>query len=238
MLRYNLDEVTSTNDVAKEYVLQAKEMVVVVAKKQTKGRGRIGRVWEGNESESIFCSVALHENAIEQDMNYQAMGCLAVLQAINENGNKAILKYPNDVYGLTDGVYKKVSGVLVEQDFIGIKKTVVVMGIGINVLQSEFKGELYAKATSLRMMGIDTTVSTFVEKLVDNILWKTLLPPCQIQKEWVDALGLENKAIRIKNSEHTWSMKRIERDGRLLVENNHREERWIDNGDSILYELG
>ena len=54
---YIFDEVSSTNDVIKQYCSKSGKYIVVYAKKQTAGRGRRGRNWESPRG-NLFFSMA------------------------------------------------------------------------------------------------------------------------------------------------------------------------------------
>jgi len=52
--------VESTNDLARKYILEGnKEPAAFVAEHQTRGKGRLGRVWEDEPGKSLLVSFAL-----------------------------------------------------------------------------------------------------------------------------------------------------------------------------------
>ncbi len=149
---HRLEVVTSTNDEAKRLLAEgAIEGTVVVAREQTAGRGRRGRIWHsapGNLYLSVVLRPAIPPAAAPPLA--PAIG-LAVALAIEEVAPvTAELKWPNDVF--VGG--RKVAGVLVEsvvQAGIapeGGRLAGVVVGIGINV-GAEVPPELAETATTL-----------------------------------------------------------------------------------------
>lgn len=110
-----LDKVTSTNDVAKTLPCQS----VIVAREQTKGRGRCSRVWV-SEPDNLFFSIVLKNYGMKAPLLSFVLG-VSVVESLK--GVDAKLKWPNDV--LIDG--KKVSGILLENE--GDK---IIAGIGVN----------------------------------------------------------------------------------------------------------
>src|SRR5665647_1782709 len=92
-----LDEVTSTNDVAKRHAKNAEaEGLVVVAKRQTEGRGRQGRKWVSPEG-GLYLSVLLRPNLDPMELtNLTVYSAIPVARAIEKvTGLKASLKWPN-----------------------------------------------------------------------------------------------------------------------------------------------
>jgi BirA family transcriptional regulator, biotin operon repressor / biotin---[acetyl-CoA-carboxylase] ligase len=129
----------------------APEGSVFLAEEQTAGRGRSSHTWESARSAGIYCSVVLRPPLPPADVLVMSLAAgLAVRSAIEQvtPGVPADLKWPNDV--LIGG--RKVCGILTEMNAEATRVRYVVAGIGINVNQSKFSGELEAEATSLRMI--------------------------------------------------------------------------------------
>jgi len=105
------------------------EGAVAVAEHQTAGRGRLGRSWEEPAGTSVLCSVLLRPPAGPNAAQISLVGALAAAGAVDEAAEQETqVKWPNDV--LLE--QRKVAGVLAE-----MRGDVVVVGIGINVNQSE-----------------------------------------------------------------------------------------------------
>lgn len=153
-----LRETASTQEAAARAA--GSQSVLVVADRQTAGRGRLGRPWiQGNASEGaqqahglgIAATFALHESDISPPRLSLAAGlaahgaCAPALPKSNVLG----LRWPNDVVERS-GQQRKVAGVLVETSG---KHALV--GIGINVLHEEddFPGSLSERAASLHQLG-------------------------------------------------------------------------------------
>lgn len=140
---HRFDEVESTNDIALEMGRRgAPEGSVVVARKQTKGRGRLGREWWDEKDASVLMSVLLRPDVPAVDVPKLAfVAGVAVADAVASMGCPDVaLKWPNDV--LARG--KKVSGILVE-----CENDAAAVGIGVNVNQASFPEELASTATSV-----------------------------------------------------------------------------------------
>ncbi len=129
----------------------AAQGALVVADMQTAGRGRRGRAWNSPPGANIYFSLILKpEFAPDKAAMITPVMGLAVAESIRSTcGLDAGIKWPNDV--VIDG--KKVCGMLaemsVERDFIHY----VVIGVGINVGQQDFPGEIAATAVSIQQAG-------------------------------------------------------------------------------------
>ena len=243
MKRFHYFEISSTNDYAKEH-LKSFNSVIVTADFQSFGRGRNYKTWEGNPGENVYFSYGTnHPKPLnyKHAALYQAIGSLAVINILRTiaPGQVFTLKYPNDIYAKHDGKFKKISGVLVEQSFTGEKCTSSVIGIGINVNQTDFLPEIEDNAVSLKMLGINYYIDDIYNLLASKIFYYEQLPPEQIREEWIENLNIINKEIEVKGKPGEWIAKEILDDCRLLIyEKTTDQSLVIDNGDTIRYDLG
>ncbi|MCR5282437.1 MAG: biotin--[acetyl-CoA-carboxylase] ligase [Lachnospiraceae bacterium] len=142
------DTTGSTNTDCKAYMEQeVSGSVLVAAANQNAGKGRRGRSWSSPENTSVSFSLGLIPpfDPDKASMLTLVMA-LAVSRALEElTGLKAGIKWPNDI--VLDG--KKVCGILTEMHLRDQKEPFVVIGVGINVSQTEFEPEIRQVATSL-----------------------------------------------------------------------------------------
>ena len=238
-LRFHFGEITSTNDYAKELIF-GNDLIIVTANGQLQGRGRKSKKWVGDYGKNIFMTFGINHEFIEvyeTPAMYQAMGSLSVIKTLRKIApdNLFKVKYPNDIYILSDATYKKISGVLVEQSYTGIKADISLIGIGVNNEQDEFPQELKAKATSLYLNGLIVDNDQLSELLVDNLLKEFERSEDDIRKEWLDEMNLIGKRCEIVGKGF-WNIIEVLPDGRLEVEC-ETNKLIIDNGDSIIYDL-
>jgi len=122
----------STNDRASELAAQgAPHGTLVVADEQTAGRGRAGRRWITPPGSALAFSLVLRLPAAGQATiaPLNALGAMAVVDALGEVGVAARVKWPNDV--ILGG--RKACGILVEGAWVDDALESVVLGIGLNV---------------------------------------------------------------------------------------------------------
>lgn len=164
-----LEEVDSTNDYAKKLVENGEEEgVLVLARKQTQGRGREGRNWISPEG-GLYMSLVLKPPLPVKELSPMTLlTAVAVLEAIEElTLLRCQVKWPNDL--LLEG--KKVCGILTESKVMGEAVEYVVVGIGINVNCSieGLNADLPYPATSLKeILGYEIENSVLLKEIMQN----------------------------------------------------------------------
>ena len=140
------DEVTSTNDIARELVSSnIEEGTFVLANFQTKGRGRQNRNWEAPKNSSIFISIVLKPNS-ENNLGWIPLLIgLSLHKSLEAETRKNIkIKWPNDLVLVENNQEFKFAGILIEKI-----NNLVIAGIGINFDQE--RNELpVSNASSLK----------------------------------------------------------------------------------------
>jgi BirA family biotin operon repressor/biotin-[acetyl-CoA-carboxylase] ligase len=146
------DTVDSTNDLAMS--LAAREDItpgaVIIADRQTRGKGRLGRMWESPGGRNIYMSLVLRPELAPRDATMlTVLAAVAGARTIRKTGNIPVtIKWPNDLV-IAD---KKLGGILTEvrADPDRINLAVIGIGINVNVLPADFPEQLRSDATSVR----------------------------------------------------------------------------------------
>ncbi len=137
-----LDEVGSTNDYALS-LAEKHATAIVLARRQTKGRGRFRRQWYSDDA-SLTASLLLFTDAPDSPRSsfLVHLAGLALSRAVDETvGLPTQIRWPNDII-LED---RKLAGILCEG-----KRNAVAVGIGLNLNQESLPEDLL-DAVSLRM---------------------------------------------------------------------------------------
>lgn len=134
------DECASTNTSLREQAeAGAPSGRVLVADRQTAGRGRCGRVWQSSPEGSLTFSVLYKEGEGALSGLSLAVG-LALLRALEKLGARALrLKWPNDLLCQKNGEDAKLAGVLIER-----AGDAIIIGIGLNLKAPDLPGEVTA----------------------------------------------------------------------------------------------
>jgi len=144
---------------------------IVGAEEQTAGIGRHGRKWISESGAGLYVSIVLAAKPIPVVM-------LALGLATREAVGNADLRWPNDV--LVNG--KKCAGVLAQ-----LEGDTIIAGIGINVSQTEFPGDLETPATSLRLEGVQIAREDLLVALVELVDRYTGLDSDEILQRFTNA---------------------------------------------------
>lgn len=127
----------------------APEGTIVIAEKQTAGKGRLGRKWSSPAKSGLWLSLILRPTLPPAEMpGLSIMTAVALAETIRSVLKlDALIKWPNDV--LIDD--SKVAGILTEMAAELDKARHVIVGVGINVNQhrKDFPPAIRNKATSL-----------------------------------------------------------------------------------------
>ncbi len=134
----------STNTLAKEMLLAGVRDGVIVADRQTAGRGRMGRQFFSENG--LFMSILYAPDAfsVPTEMLTSATA-VAVCRALRHRGLDIGIKWVNDLYFEN----KKACGILTEAVSRGNEVIGYVVGIGINLKECELPEELREIACSL-----------------------------------------------------------------------------------------
>jgi len=173
-----LGETGSTNDEARALGKSgAREGTVVVAERQTSGRGRRGAAWVCPAGEALAFSILLRPPEPKPLWPRLALAAgLAVAEALDSFGVEAGVKWPNDVWVRS----RKICGILVEAD-----ADFVVIGVGINVNTGAFPENLEDIATSLF---IETGATHLREDVLSGVLFRLGVRRRQIGADFPDLL--------------------------------------------------
>ncbi|WPP00396.1 bifunctional biotin--[acetyl-CoA-carboxylase] ligase/biotin operon repressor BirA [Pseudomonas sp. HR96] len=144
-----LDTIDSTNAEALRLLAGGRQApFLLLAERQTAGRGRRGRTWVSPFGENLYYSLLLRiEGGMRQVEGLSLVVGLAVVNTLRELGVvKAGLKWPNDILA----EQRKLAGILLE--LVGDPADVchVVIGIGINVNMQSTE-EVDQQWTSMRL---------------------------------------------------------------------------------------
>ncbi len=123
--------------------------VVLLAERQTSGKGRLGRRWESPEGVNLYCSLLLRPDIPPFEApQLTFLSAVAVVRAIQSVTDiRPDIKWPNDI--LING--RKVAGLLNEMNAETDRVLFVVLGIGVNLNMrgEQFPAGLRYPATSL-----------------------------------------------------------------------------------------
>lgn len=146
----HFETIGSTNDYAKEIGNKVDQGTLIISEEQTKGKGRLGRIWKSVPGEGIWMSLIIKPQIEPFKTPFLTLVAGAsIVVALRELGVDASIKWPNDIIVNN----KKICGILTELSAEMERVNYVVVGPGINVKTLEFPDEIKDKATSLYKEG-------------------------------------------------------------------------------------
>lgn len=120
-----LPEIDSTNtELMRRARHAAHDPILLIAERQTAGRGRLGRAWHGEVGHALTFSLGLPY----QPQNWSGLSLAVGLSLAESLGPDIQLKWPNDLWRQ----HKKLGGILIEAASQG-GKSYAVIGIGLNI---------------------------------------------------------------------------------------------------------
>lgn len=161
------DEIDSTNLEAGRLADEISHGTVIVAEKQTAGRGRRGRSWLSKSGENLYFSLLLKPDfAPGLASMLTLVMALAVAEAIDAVYNcNCLIKWPNDI--VLHG--KKICGILTEMQLEAGRIKHVIVGVGVNVNQTEFAAEGLVYAGSLcGELGVEVDKQKVLRAVLDR----------------------------------------------------------------------
>jgi len=232
------DSLPSTNTEAAHQVKRgANEGLCVVAKQQTAGRGRHGRVWISPANAGLYFSIVLRPK-LEMSLLplLTLMSATSVFDILQElYGLNPDIKWANDVL-VHD---KKICGILAEtaETKLGLA---VIVGIGINLQSANFPPELREIATSIeeetkQMPNLENLLQGLTQKLSSYYqILHNENGAAQIRQAWTRlssyAFGQEVSVV-LENETIIGTTRGIEENGALRVETTDGEIKIIHAGD-------
>jgi len=204
-----------------------------MAIEQTEGRGQRGATWQSLSGKNLTASFLYSPTQLKLNAQF-ALTIISSLslyditkQFVKE---KVSIKWPNDIY-VND---KKIAGILIENKISSSYVKHAIIGIGLNVFQTEFSTEIKHKTTSLSLENFENnvTILDLVRLLQEQLKYYALL----LENDQADALlQLYNQRLYKKDISTSFIVndkmlsgiiRTVEMDGLLQVEINQQIQKF------------
>ena len=192
----NFFEIDSTNLESKR-IIDSKTVlnvlqnnIIVSAKIQTQGRGRLDRNWVSLIGNMMF-SIVIPKAWVKNFNTLSPCVCLAIFREISPNIDVKF-KWPNDLLIIENDIPKKFCGVLIEThcEFF-------IIGVGINVVDNPFEKTIFP-ATHLQKHGIKISNEENINASLLEILNEN---QSEILKKWQEMNYFQGKNVKINGIE-------------------------------------
>lgn len=225
----------STNARAREFADEGASNVVVLADRQTEGRGRLDREWT-SPAGGVWSSILVRPDLPPSQVPvYTLAAAVATAVAARETGVDARIKWPNDVLVPTEDGEKKLAGILTEMEGEADRVSWVIVGVGVNANVDVTRDGARAgdeagagagdddrlpyDATSLRNLVGDVDRRAFVQDLLETFD-SLRRDPENVVPEWREYAVTLGRRVRVEtpSGEIVGEAVDIEFPGTLLVE--------------------
>lgn len=188
----HLEETESTNNYIKnELLAESKEddIIIVSTDHQTAGKGQRGNNWESEKGKNLTFSILFHPTDIEANQQFiiSQFTSLAIKDTLSQYTKDISIKWPNDIYWKN----KKICGILIENSLIDTTIASSIIGIGLNINQTEFTNKVPNPISLKQITGNDYDLDKVLHEIIDRI---------SLYYNKIDKNGSEDIAKRYKNS--------------------------------------
>jgi BirA family biotin operon repressor/biotin-[acetyl-CoA-carboxylase] ligase len=237
-----LKETDSTNTRAKELAAQgAPEGTLIIAEKQTNGRGRRGRSWFSPSGGGIYCSLilrpAMPPGETPRITLMTAVVAAETLMSLVKLNLK--IKWPNDI--LANG--RKLAGILTEisADMDSVNYIIVGLGLNVNNLFENSPQDIKKSATSIlietgnrvpRIKFIQNYLKLY-EQYYDMFKKNNFESIMNRWRELADILGKQIK-VDVIGKTHIGEVMDVDNDGVLILKDDQGGLQRIFSGDVTL----
>lgn len=220
-----LSETESTNSYAIRLLSQQhpEEGTVILTGNQTKGKGLDKNSWESEKGKNLTFSLILYpEFLADRQFILNKAISLGIYDFLSAHlpGQKVTIKWPNDIY-VGD---KKACGILIQNSVIGNRFDYVVVGIGLNVNQTQFLSDAPNPVSMKAASGKEYDLDSLLEKLLDSVLkrYAQVKPETSstIETDYHKSLyrAMEWHTYLVKNAEITARITGTNEFGQLMLE--------------------
>ena len=162
-----LDTVDSTNRAVREAISRLDNLSVVAAHGQTAGRGQGTHTWHSLPGQNLTFSLLFRPNNLETD-DIILITCgttLGIRDYLLGQGVPSRIKWPNDIWVGE----RKICGILIENRLDGKRVTESIIGIGLNINQTDWPADLPNPVSLKEITGKDYDLDAELPSLAEKI---------------------------------------------------------------------
>lgn len=218
-----LPTVDSTNNYAMAQVQKglANHGTAYFAHNQTAGKGQRGKSWTTNRGENLILSVVVQPIQLKPADTFYlsatiATACYDFFK--NYAGSDSSIKWPNDIYWCD----RKAGGILIENILRRNFWSYAIVGIGLNINQTQFAKELPNPVSLKQITGNTYDPVTLAKELCSFLeihYQKLLADPGKIIDHYNSNLYKLNESVRLKkqNTIYETTLKEVSTAGKLIT---------------------
>ncbi|MFW9905747.1 MAG: biotin--[acetyl-CoA-carboxylase] ligase [Candidatus Thorarchaeota archaeon] len=242
---YNYSEVSSTNNVAERLIVEKNNIgFVVIAERQSSGKGQGKRNWESPQG-GLWASLVIQPQIeLSQLGIIPILSALGIAKALEAFDIKVLLKWPNDILSISK--LKKIGGILIEAKVTQFSLSYLIIGIGLNINST----------LSQYSRGLQDHITTVYEEYDKKLDLMKLLHEiiCQIEilfeclringsqsilEEWKKKDNIIGMKVTVQTPEGDYQGKVVDisQHGQLILENSKSELIKISSGRVLIQDI-
>lgn len=185
------DTLDSTQEEVRRHISELDNLSVTAALYQTSGKGQRGNRWDSEKGRNLMFSILLRpglggvpEVPAPGQFFISLVASLAVHATLQDYGISSKIKWPNDIYAGN----KKICGMLIENTLgpKGIKESII--GIGLNVNQTDFPPQLMNPTSMARLTHREYDIKEVLDKLLGHFTDFLGTPAGQLRESYLSHL--------------------------------------------------
>ena len=214
-----------------QYSLDKNLSLAIVAEYQTAGKGCGSNTWESERGKNLTFSVLLHPTEIRANWQFRISEAVSVAlcetleryfrpfspsDSSLDSGEQAVaIKWPNDIY-VGD---RKICGILIENRLKGSTITDSIVGIGLNVNQSEFRSDAPNPVSIFQLTGEETDREALLQAFLKELSKAMEMEPEALAQSYRSRLYRREGMHRFSDSQGEFEAKvlNVLDDGRLVL---------------------
>ena len=235
-----LETVSSTNAYLKKLQREKKLVhgTLVIADKQTAGKGRGKNTWESEKGKNLTFSFVIYPELLKAKQAFYISKCvsLGIAAFIKNYTDEVTIKWPNDIYVGK----KKIAGILIENSIAGDTIASSLIGIGININQTYFRSKAPNPVSLKQLTGINLDLQNSLDVLIMSISeYLSILEKGEHKK--INALYTaalyrfqEMSNYKIQDKKEKAKITGVDEHGRLQLEATHGKK-YVCNIDDVSF---
>ena len=214
-----------------QYSLDKNLSLAIVAEYQTAGKGCGSNTWESERGKNLTFSVLLHPTEIRANWQFRISEAVSVALcetleryfrplspsagSLDSREQEVAIKWPNDIY-VGD---RKICGILIENRLKGSTITDSIVGIGLNVNQSEFRSDAPNPVSIFQLTGEETDREALLQAFLQELSKAMEMDPETLAQSYRSRLYRREGMHRFSDSQGEFEAKvlNVLDDGRLVL---------------------
>ena len=223
----HLPETTSTNTYARQLDL-GDEILLITTDHQTAGRGQRGNTWESASKKNLLFSLAFAPHNLPASQQFVLCEYISVVlcEVLSLYTDDIRIKWPNDIY------YRdhKLCGILIEHDLEGTHLSRTIIGVGLNVNQSQFISDAPNPISLSQILGHEVNRTELLSAICNQFANPSLLNITTreaLHSRYTSLLYRLGISAIYQDTEGTFTaiLHHVEPDGRLILEDKQGQQR-------------